>query len=122
MKGRPGSNRRRPKPKAEIEVFDPEEVVAAMAAWPSDDEVDQIADVFAAIGQPSRLKALIALSTHELCVGDLAQMLGLSLSATSTLLKRLRLAGLVESRSAGKQTYYGVSSDLPAALLAPLLD
>ena len=62
-------------------------------------------------------KALIALSVNDLCVGDIAAVVGLSLSATSTLLKQLRSAGFLTTRSAGKQIYYQINSDIPASIL-----
>jgi ArsR family transcriptional regulator len=107
--------------RAEIEAFDPKAVRAALSAIPEEEVLEELSDNLKGLAHPSRLKAVFALSAHELCVGDIAAILGLSLSATSTLLKVLRNAGHVKSRSAGKQTYYRLRDDLPMALIAKAL-
>jgi len=84
---------------------------------PDDDVLQGAADRLQSLSHPSRLKALIALSVNDLCVGDIAAVVGLSLSATSTLLKQLRSAGFLSTRSAGKQVYYQINSDIPASIL-----
>jgi hypothetical protein len=48
-------------------------------------------------------------------------VLGLSLSATSTMLKQLRNLGFVATRHAGKQTYYRMASGMPKQVLDVLL-
>ena len=75
------------------------------------------ADRLAGLSSSSRIEALIALSAAELCVGDVAAVLSLSMSATSTMLKQMRALGLVTSRHAGKQIYYKPASPQARALL-----
>jgi DNA-binding transcriptional ArsR family regulator len=101
----------------EITVFDPDSVEAVLDVMPADDELQTVADLLQGMAHPSRLKALIALSEAELCVGDVAALVGLSLSATSTMLKQLRSLGYLATRSAGKQTYYKINSDAPQQVL-----
>jgi DNA-binding transcriptional ArsR family regulator len=103
----PGADRGEPK---EIAVFDPESVEQVLDALPGRDDVARAADRLAGLGNASRLEALIALSTVELCVGDVSAVLQLSMSATSTMLKQLRSVGLVSSRHAGKQIYYRLAN------------
>ena len=50
-------------------------------------------------------------------MGDVSAVLGLSMSATSTMLKHLRGLGLVSVRHAGKQTYYKLRDSRVAVLL-----
>ena len=121
--------RRRPKVKArrgaakpnegprEISVFDPDSVEKVLDVMPDEDALLEAADRLSGLGHPSRLKAIIALSVSELCVGDIAAVAGLSLSATSTMLKQLRALGFLSSRSAGKLTYYRISSSIPQGML-----
>ncbi len=109
-----GSDRGEPK---EIAVFDPDAVEKVLDALPPRDQVARVADRLAGLGSSSRLEALIALTASELCVGDVAAVLSLSMSATSTMLKQLRALGLVTSRHAGKQIYYKPASDKTKALL-----
>lgn len=102
-----GADRGAPK---EIAVFDPDAVERVLDALPPKDQVARAADRLAALGSASRFEALIALSAAELCVGDVAAVLSLSMSATSTMLKQMRALGLVTSRHAGKQMYYKASA------------
>lgn len=111
-----GAERFRDEPK-EIAVFDPENVERVLDAMPAPDKIVRAADRLQGLAHPSRVQAMIALSASELCVGDVAAVLGLSLSATSTMLKQMRGLGFVATRHAGKQTYYRMSSQVPRAVL-----
>ena len=101
----------------EIAVFDPEAVEQVLDALPSKAEAGRIADRIAGLASASRIEAVVALSVAELCVGDVAAVLGLSMSATSTMLKQLRGLGLVAVRHAGKQTYYRLCDQRVPAVL-----
>lgn len=109
-----GTDRGTPK---EIAVFDPDAVEKVLDALPPREQVARAADRLAGLGSSSRVEALIALSASELCVGDVAAVLSLSMSATSTMLKQMRALGLVTSRHAGKQIYYKPASPQTKALL-----
>jgi len=65
--------------------------------------LDDLAEVFATLGSAPRLRALFLLYHRpDLSVGELAEILGLSISGVSTHLKRLRRAGLVNCRRDGQ--------------------
>ena len=81
------------------------------------DAVQGLADTFSALGDPTRVRILDALSHGELCVCDLAAVAGASKSMTSHQLRLLRAAGLVLPRRAGKLTYYRLSDPSMVALL-----
>lgn len=66
---------------------------------------------FAALANPQRLTILRALRISELCVCDLAHVLGLSTGATSQQLRLLRDQGWLTSRRDGKQIYYRLHDD-----------
>lgn len=66
----------------------------------------QLAGLFKLFGDPTRLKILHALEIHEMCVCDLAALLGVTKSAISHQLKALRLAQLVSFRREGQIVYY----------------
>lgn len=66
---------------------------------------------FAALANPQRLTILRALRISELCVCDLAYVLGLSTGATSQQLRVLRQQGWLSSRRDGKQVYYRLHDD-----------
>src|SRR5690242_21895397 len=65
-----------------------------------------LAETFRVLGDVTRVRILDALSRSELCVGDIADLLGLSESATSHQLRLLRGMRLVRPRRAGQQIFY----------------
>lgn len=65
-----------------------------------------LAETFSLLGDPTRARILHALSIEELCVGDLAALLGLSSSNASHQLRLLRTHRLVGVRREGKRCYY----------------
>jgi DNA-binding transcriptional ArsR family regulator len=70
-----------------------------------------LAETFRALGDPMRVRILDALSRAELCVCDLARLVGLSESATSHQLRLLRSLRLVRTRRAGRMVYYALDDD-----------
>ncbi len=67
-----------------------------------------VGDLFATLADPSRARIvhLLAISEQELCVCDIALVLGMSVSALSHQLHFLRDRGAVERRKAGRIAYY----------------
>jgi ArsR family transcriptional regulator, lead/cadmium/zinc/bismuth-responsive transcriptional repressor len=86
----------------------PEAVARASAALPKTDTLERAVQLLKAVADPTRLKLLLALSSGELCVGDLAATIGQSESATSHQLRLLREARLVASRKEGRVNYYSL--------------
>jgi DNA-binding transcriptional ArsR family regulator len=73
--------------------------------------------LFALLADHQRLKILLALKAGgELCVGELASVLGVSVSVASHHLRKLRDLGILEDRSEGKQAYYSLRERLLADL------
>jgi DNA-binding transcriptional ArsR family regulator len=70
--------------------------------------VAALADTFKVLGDATRVRILDVLSRQELCVGDIADVLGLSESAVSHQLRVLRQARLVRQRRAGQLMYYAL--------------
>ena len=68
--------------------------------------VTALAETFKALGDATRVRMLDALSRSEVCVCDLAAMLGLTESAVSHQLRFLRSLRLVRSRRDGRHIYY----------------
>lgn len=93
----------------QVTRFHPAQVEAAKAALPLTKTVERVADAFRTLGHPSRLRLLVALDGRELCVCDIASVLGLSMSATSQMLRELRILGAVEYRAEGKMAFYSVA-------------
>lgn len=84
----------------------PARVAALRLALIDSDEVVALAETFRALGDPTRVRMLDALAHGELCVCDLATLLGLSESAISHQLRLLRALRLVRSRRDGRMVFY----------------
>lgn len=89
-----------------VRLVDPERVASVNARMPGADDIVDTADVFGLLGDPRRLKLLVALLDGELCVCDLAAVTGLSESATSHALRPLRAHRVVAVRRDGRMAYY----------------
>ena len=70
-----------------------------------------LAALFKMFGDGTRVKILHALELNEMCVCDLAALLGMTKSAISHQLKALRLSNLVKSRRDGQVVYYSLADD-----------
>jgi len=71
----------------------------------------RLASTFAALADPTRVRLISALFSQELCVCDLAALLGMSQSATSHQLRILRNLNLVRTRKDGRIVYYTLDDD-----------
>jgi DNA-binding transcriptional ArsR family regulator len=77
----------------------------------SPEDAMELAETFSLLGDPTRTRILHALSVDELCVSDLAGVLGISASAVSHQLRLLRDRRLVAVRRDGKRTYYHLQDE-----------
>jgi DNA-binding transcriptional ArsR family regulator len=77
-----------------------------------------LADTFKLMGDPNRLKLLMALRGGEMCVCDLAAFIGLTESAVSHQLRRLRDARLVQPRRDGQILFYRLADECVVELMA----
>lgn len=91
--------------------IDSRSVAAARDAMPGDKMVRALAETFAALSDPTRVRIISALSGQELCVLDLSRLLGLTGSAVSHQLRLLRGQRLVKYRKEGKIAYYSLDDD-----------
>ena len=74
----------------------------------SEDKLNLLTEVFAAISDNTRVKILLALKEEELCVCDIAQVLGASISLVSHQLRILRGLRMVKYRNEGRMVYYSL--------------
>lgn len=86
-------------------------VARARAAMRPAESIATLAETFRVLGDPTRLSIAWALSQEELCVGDLANVLGMSQSAVSHSLRALRQLRLVRYRKVGRVAYYALDDD-----------
>lgn len=92
----------------EVDCIDGPRATEARAALPPEGESRNVADALKVLAHPGRLRVLKALEERELCVCDLAHVLGISFSGTSQQLKELRRLGAVDFRAQGKLAYYRI--------------
>jgi len=78
---------------------------------PDDDKLFDLADLFKTFGDSTRIKILYVLLESEMCVCDIAQVLGMNTSAISHQLKILKQARLVKFRRDGKTVFYSLDDD-----------
>ena len=87
-------------------------------------EAAELAELFKALSDPTRLRLVKLLNEHSgaLCVNALAQRLGVTQSAVSQHLRVLRLAGLVRGERRGPQVHYSLDQDGLAKYKSGLLE
>jgi len=73
-----------------------------------DSYMSALSAFFKVIGDETRVKIICALSIRELCVNELAAVLGMTQSAVSHQLKLLKVEDQVKSRREGKNIYYSL--------------
>jgi DNA-binding transcriptional ArsR family regulator len=78
---------------------------------PKDEVLYDLAELFKAFGDTTRVKLLCALLESDMCVCDLAAVLGISQSAVSHQLRTLKAARLVKFRRDGKVVYYSLDDE-----------
>ena len=83
----------------------------------ADRKLDRLSLTYKVLGDPNRLKMVMALRDVEMCVCDLAAFTSLSESAVSHQLRRLKDLALVKSRRDGQIIYYALDDEHVSALL-----
>lgn len=92
------------------DVFQPHpQVVTALKE--SIPDLNRLAELFKALGDPTRAQIIYLLSQHELCVCDIAELLDSSVSNISHHLRVLRNCHLVRYRRAGRQAFYSLDDE-----------
>lgn len=105
----------------EVLCINDRKVASAKQAMKPDETLFKLAATFKVLGDPTRTKIISALLQEELCVCDLASLIGISQSAISHQLRVLRNMNLVKYRKDGRIAYYSlddhhISSILTAGL------
>lgn len=85
---------------------------------PDEELLYELADLFKVFGDTTRIKILYALMEREMCVADIAELIGASQSAVSHQLRTLKQARLVKFQRDGKNVIYSLSDDHVYTVLA----
>ena len=106
----------------DVFYVDEAKVRAVASKLLQNDKIDALTETFKLIGDPTRLKIILALREEELCVCDLATLLEITRSAVSHQLRLLRGARLVKVRREGKMAYYSLTDWHIAILIQTALE
>ena len=94
-----------------VSIVDQKKVKAVEKLLPPGTEILALAETFKVLGDPTRLRIVLALAADELCVCDLAELIGVSVSAISHHLRLLRGLKLVKFRKEGKMVHYSLDDE-----------
>lgn len=86
-------------------------------AMPSQGTLSELADLFKIFGDATRIRILYVLFESEMCVCDIAQLLGMTQSAISHQLQVLKKSKLVKYRREGKTVFYSLADSHVRAIL-----
>lgn len=84
-------------------------IEAVKEKMPAEELLNELADFYKVFGDATRIKILCVLLRSEMCVCDLAEMLGMTQSAISHQLRVLKQMKLVKNRREGKTVYYSLA-------------
>ena len=88
----------------------------------SEDTLYDAAELFKIFGDSTRIRILYALFESEMCVCDIAELLGMTQSAISHQLRVLKQARLVRNRREGKTVYYFLADDHVRTIIGQGMD
>lgn len=102
-----------------VRCFNEKLVASLRADMPSEPTTIEASSLFAALSDPSRFLILHSLkSGEELCVCDVANVLGMSIATASHHLRRLRDMRILKYRNDGKMAYYSMRNKFVAKLIS----
>lgn len=109
-------------PLCNVPCFKGELVARLRRGLPDETKLEQARRLFAALGDRHRLRILSALRQgEELCVCDVAHVLGVAVSVASHHLRKLREMGILKDRDDGKMVYYSLRSASVAEMVSGVL-
>lgn len=104
------------------EDLDAERVAHARAVLVDENPAVALADIFKALADPTRVRMISTLAEMELCVGELAAVLNMSVSAVSHQLGMLRRLRVVKHRREGRHIFYTLDDEHVATMYRCGLD
>lgn len=95
----------------ECNIIHKEVVEKVISKMPREETIIDLSEIFKVFGDSTRIKILCALMENELCVCDIASIIGSTCSATSHQLRILKQAKLVKYHKVGKTVYYSLDDE-----------
>lgn len=108
--------------RCDVRSVDQQKVELAKKQLLDDEVYANLAETFAALADSNRAKIVYSLTGQELCVCDIACVVGISESAVSQHLRILRTLRLVKQRKEGRMMYYSLNDDHIQTLLEVCLE
>ena len=96
----------------------PDLVDRVQREMPPEEQLYDLADLFRVFGDTTRIKILYVLFESEMCVCDIAQLLGMTQSAISHQLRILKQSRLIKFRREGKTVFYSLADDHVRSIIA----
>lgn len=96
-------------PKCEYMYVHEDIVEQVNQVMPGEEQLFDLAELFKVFGDSTRVKILFVLFESEMCVCDIAQLLGMTQSAISHQLQVLKKSKLVKYRREGKTVFYSLA-------------
>ena len=88
-----------------------EAIRSARKALVGEETILGLTETFKVLSDPTRLQIVLAVSKQELCVIDIAELLGITESAVSHQLRLLKTLRLVKQRKEGKLVFYALDDE-----------
>lgn len=95
----------------ECKELHPAQLKLVQESMPCEEDLYDLAELFKVFGDSTRIRILFVLFEAEVCVCDLAEVLGMTSSAVSHQLRILKQNRLVKSRRDGKSIFYSLADD-----------
>ena len=89
---------------------------------PDEDTLYDLTELFRILGDSTRIRIIYVLFESEMCVCDIAEVLGMTQSAISHQLRALKTARLVKGRREGKTVFYSLADDHVKTIIHQGLD
>jgi len=94
-----------------VTYIDEERVKKIEKEFPDGNSISDASEILKVLGDPTRLRIVLALAKEELCVCDLSVIAQVSVSAVSHQLRLLRGQRLVNFQKKGKMVYYSLADE-----------
>lgn len=102
----------------EVTCIHEDRIASVTQRMPEDEVLFDLSETFKVFGDSTRIKILYTLFEEEMCVCDIAAVLGMKQSAISHQLRVLKQAKLVKYRKEGKVVYYALDDDHVKEIIA----
>jgi len=89
---------------------------------PTEDQITEVAEVFRLLGDPTRLKVVLACLDGPVSVGDIAATVGASVSLVSHHLRLLKGARMVRAQRDGRQVFYTAADQHVRSVLTGMVE